>query len=95
MQVTLQPETEQYLQEKVKQGQYNSIDEAIEESVKILIARDKLYQGRFEELQREIAIGVAASERGEVINREELFDHLSQKLEQRHLEVNYLEQNHQ
>ncbi|MEM9544045.1 MAG: type II toxin-antitoxin system ParD family antitoxin [Cyanobacteria bacterium P01_E01_bin.42] len=83
MQVTLQAETEQYLQEKVKQGQYSSIDEAIEESVKILIARDKVYQGRFEELQREIAIGVAASERGEVIDREGLFLHLSQKLEQR------------
>ena len=83
MQVTLQAETEEYLKEKVKQGQYNSIDEAIEESVKILIARDKLYQGCFEELQQEIAIAVAASEQREVINKEELFHHLSQKLAKR------------
>ena len=81
MQVTLQAEIEQYLTEKVKQDKYPSIEQAIEESVKILIERDKIYQGRFEELQQEIAIGVAASERGEVIDREELFQHLSQKLE--------------
>lgn len=72
MQITLQTEIEQYLTEKVKQGQYQSIDETINESVKILIERDRIYQGRFEELQQEIAIGVAASERGEVIDREEL-----------------------
>lgn len=94
MQVTLQAETEQYIQEKVKQGQYRSIDEAIEESVQILIARDKLYQGRFEELQQEIAIGVAASERGEFIDREELFHHLSKKLEHR-LKVSHPKYNNQ
>ncbi|MDJ0633939.1 MAG: hypothetical protein QNJ34_12185 [Xenococcaceae cyanobacterium MO_188.B29] len=48
--------------------------------IKLLEEREKIYQGRFEELKREIAIAVEASERGEVIDGEIVFRQLEQKL---------------
>ncbi len=42
-----------------------------------------IYQGRFEELQREIMIGVEASQGGEVIDGETVFPQLQQKLQQK------------
>jgi antitoxin ParD1/3/4 len=46
----------------------------------LLEERKSIYQGRFEELRREIMIGVEASERGEVIEGETVFHQLKQKL---------------
>lgn len=51
--------------------------------IKLLEERENIYQGRFEELKREIAIGVEASERGEVIDGEIVFRQIEQKLQQR------------
>ncbi|MBZ8181824.1 ribbon-helix-helix domain-containing protein [Oscillatoria salina] len=86
MNISLQPELEQYLQEKVSRGQYQSIDEAIEEGIKLLINRDEIYQGRFEELKEEIGIGVSASEQGDLINSDEVFERLEKKLNQRRMQ---------
>lgn len=80
MNIFLQPELEQYLQEKVSKGQYSSIDEAVSEGIRLLINRDEVYSGRFEKLKGEIMIGVEASEKGEVINADSVFERLQQKL---------------
>ena len=51
--------------------------------IRLLESRERIYKGRFEELRREIAIGVEASERGEVVDGETVFSQLQQKLQQR------------
>lgn len=83
MNIFLQPELEQYLQQKVREGQYQSFDEAVGEGIRLLMNLDEVYQGRFEELKAEIRVGVEASERGEVIDSEIVFERLQQKLNQR------------
>ncbi|MEC4804021.1 MAG: type II toxin-antitoxin system ParD family antitoxin [Jaaginema sp. PMC 1079.18] len=82
MNIFLQPELEQYLQQKVREGQYQSFDEAVGEGIRLLMNRDEDYQERFEELKTEIRVGVEASERGEVIDSEVVFERLQQKLNQ-------------
>lgn len=42
-----------------------------------------LYKGRFKGLQREIQVGIDASHRGEVIEAEEVFQQLREKLQQK------------
>lgn len=42
-----------------------------------------LYKGRFKELQQEINVGLEASERGEVVDAEQLFQRLRGKLQQK------------
>ena len=82
MSISLTPELEEFIQSQVESGKYSSTEEVIIAGIKLLKEREKIYQGRFEELKREIAIGVEASERGEVIDGEVVFRQLEQKLQQ-------------
>ena len=45
--------------------------------------RELIYQGRFEELRQEILIGIEASNRGETLDSETVFNSLQQKLQKR------------
>jgi antitoxin ParD1/3/4 len=83
MNISFTPELEQFIQSQVESGKYASTEEVIFAGIKLLEERESIYQGRFEELQREIMIGVEASERGEVIDGETVFYKLQQKLQQR------------
>ena len=87
MSISLTPELEEFIQSQVESGKYSSTEEVIIAGIKLLKEREKIYQGRFEELKREIAIGVEASERGEVIDGEVVFRQLEQKLQQRRQQI--------
>lgn len=83
MDISFTPELEQFIQNQVASGKYASTEEVIVAGVKLLEERECIYQGRFEELQREIMVGVEASQRGEVIDGETVFHQLEQKLQQK------------
>ncbi|MEA5617294.1 type II toxin-antitoxin system ParD family antitoxin [Cronbergia sp. UHCC 0137] len=83
MNLSLTPEIEQFIQSQVESGKYSSSEEVIMVAIKLLKAQENIYKGRFEELQREIMIGVAASDRGEIVDSETVFRLLQQKLKQR------------
>ena len=87
MSISLTPELEEFIQSQVESGKYSSTEEVIIAGIKLLKEREKIYQGRFEELKREIAIGVEASDRGEVVDGEVVFRQLEQKLQQRRQQV--------
>ncbi|MEH1984716.1 hypothetical protein [Nostoc sp.] len=44
---------------------------------------EKLYKGRFRELQQEIHIGIEAADRGELVDAEAVFQRLREKLQKR------------
>jgi hypothetical protein len=43
-----------------------------------------LYKGRFKKLQQEIKVGIEAANRGEVVDAQEVFHRLHEKLQQKH-----------
>ena len=65
MNVSLTPELEKLIHEKVAEGMFNSASEVVRDAMRYWVAREKLRQLRFEELRKEIAIGVEQLERGE------------------------------
>ncbi len=81
MNISLGSEISQFIQSQVESGKYASAEEMIIAGIRLLEERESIYKGRFEELRREIMIGVEASERGEVIDGEIVFSQLQQKLE--------------
>ncbi|GAX42877.1 hypothetical protein NIES4075_38820 [Tolypothrix sp. NIES-4075] len=83
MSISLTPELEQFIQSQIASGKYTSTEDVIIAGIKLLEERERIYKGRFEELKREIAIGVEQLERGEVIDGEIVFRQLEQKLQQR------------
>ena len=54
MNVSLTPELEQYVQEKVSSGLYYSASEVIREGLRLLREREQLQQIRLQELRQDI-----------------------------------------
>lgn len=67
MNISLTPELENLINEKVKSGLYNSASEVIRESLRLLQEQDELRRIRRDELRREIMLGVEQIRRGEYI----------------------------
>jgi antitoxin ParD1/3/4 len=61
MNVSLTPELEQYVQEKVSSGLYYSASEVIREGLRLLRERE-LQQTRLQELRQEIQVGLDSGE---------------------------------
>lgn len=82
MNISLSSEIEKFIESQVESGKYPSAEEVIAAGIRLLEERERIYQGRFEELKKEIMVGVEASQRGEVVDGETVFSQLQQKLQQ-------------
>ena len=67
MNISLPPELENLINEKVKSGLYSSPGEVIRESLRLLQEQDELRRIRKDELRREIMLGVEQIRRGDFI----------------------------
>jgi antitoxin ParD1/3/4 len=65
MDVSLTPELEELIDQKVKSGLYNSASEVIREGLRLLKEQDELVRLRQEELRREVLKGYEQAQRGE------------------------------
>ncbi|MHC5744622.1 MAG: type II toxin-antitoxin system ParD family antitoxin [Nostoc sp.] len=79
MNISLTTELEQFIQGQVASGKYTSNEEVILAGIRLLEERERIYKGRFEELQREIAIRVEQLDRGERLDGREVIEQLRQK----------------
>jgi antitoxin ParD1/3/4 len=65
MDVSLTPDLEELIDQKVKSGLYNSASEVIREGLRLLKEQDELLRLRQEELRREVLKGYEQAQRGE------------------------------
>ena len=80
--IQLTPEIEDLIAQQIKTGKYQDDLAVIQEGLNLLAERDRIYRGRFEELKREVMIGVEELRRQEGINAEEVFSELEEDLQQ-------------
>ena len=66
MNVSLTPELEKFIDDRVETGMYTSASEVVRAGLRLLREHEELQQRRLEELRKEVAIGVRQAERGEV-----------------------------
>jgi antitoxin ParD1/3/4 len=83
MEISLTPKLEQFVKRQVNSGHYASEADVVLAAVQFLEEREMVYQGKFDELRREVMIGYEAAERGEVLDGEVVFENLWAKLNQR------------
>ncbi|PSN19146.1 type II toxin-antitoxin system ParD family antitoxin [filamentous cyanobacterium CCP5] len=83
MEISLSPEIEQYVQDKVSSGQYATASEEFLAGIQLLKDIDRIYQGRYEALRQDVKIGLEAAERGEMVDSETVFSQLHERLNQR------------
>ncbi|MEH1875190.1 type II toxin-antitoxin system ParD family antitoxin [Nostoc sp.] len=79
MNISLTTELEEFIQSQVTSGKYTSNEEVILAGIRLLEERERIYNGRFEELQREIMIGVEQLDSGERLDGKEVIEQLRQK----------------
>jgi antitoxin ParD1/3/4 len=76
MTVSLAPEFETLVNEKVASGRYASANEVVQEALRLLDERDQTRDRRLADLRRDIAIGIEQSLQGDVVDGDEFFDQL-------------------
>jgi len=67
MNVSLTPELERLVQEKVESGLYHSASEVVREALRLLQEQDELRRLRREELKRQIMIGIEQLNEGRTV----------------------------
>ncbi len=65
MNVSLTPELDEFVNQKVSSGLYNSASEVVREGLRLLREQDELKRFRLQELKREIKKGIDSLDRGE------------------------------
>jgi antitoxin ParD1/3/4 len=64
MNISLTPELEQLVHDKVKSGRYNSATEVVREALLLLVERDELRRSQLEELKQKIKVGLEQLDAG-------------------------------
>ncbi|MBI1987285.1 MAG: type II toxin-antitoxin system ParD family antitoxin [Nitrospinae bacterium] len=67
MNISLPPELEKLVNEKVSSGMYHSASEVIQEALRLLKEQDALREFRMQEVRKEIAKGMEQSEQGQTV----------------------------
>lgn len=80
MNVSLTPELEKFVQEKVKSGRYLSASEVVREALRLLQEQDQIRQLRLEKLRKELMMGIEQLDRGEGVDGEKVFANLREKI---------------
>ena len=81
MNVHLTPELEQFVQNKMKSGRYNSASEVVREALRLLEERDEVFTLRKDEIRKQIEEGWQSAKRGEFVDGDEVFERIDAEIE--------------
>ena len=65
MNVSLTPQLEEYIKQKVAKGMYNSVSEVVREALRLLEERDALQAMKLEALRKDIHQGLESLDNGQ------------------------------
>jgi antitoxin ParD1/3/4 len=82
MGILLTSEAEHFIQQQLETGRFSSVSEVVDAGIRLLEKR-QTYQRRFEELRRDVEIGIAQLDRGEVVEGETFMQELRTELHQK------------
>ncbi len=80
MNVSLTPQLERLVQQKVQSGRYLSASEVVREALRLLEERDQIRDLRLEELRKFVAVGIEQADRGELIDGPDAFQKLREQV---------------
>lgn len=83
MNVSLTPELESLINERVASGRYRSASEVVREALRLLADQDDLQQARLDEIRARVATGLDELDNGEGIDGEDFMNSLLTRLEAR------------
>ena len=81
MNVSLTPQLETLVSDRVESGRYNSASEVVREALRLLQERDEVREVQLQGLRSKIAEGLDSLDRGDWVDGEEFFQRLQQREE--------------
>lgn len=78
--ISLTPELEEFVDEKVQSGGYASASEVMRESLRILQVQDKVKELRLQEIEEKVLEGLRSLDRGEGISAEIVINELHSEI---------------
>lgn len=81
MNVSLTPDLERFVQNKVASGFYTSASEVIRESLRLMHTQDDLQAHRVAQLNQAIDVGLQQLKKGQKVNAKDAYKRLKQKIE--------------
>lgn len=76
MNVSLTPELEELVHERVRSGRYTSASEVVREALRLLIDRDEVRRARLDEIRGKVDEGLQSLERGEARDGDAVIDEI-------------------
>ena len=83
MKISLTPELERRIAEKVESGLYTTASEVVREGLRLLFSLDESREQRIERLRGDVQLGLDALARGETIPTEDVFAEATRRIEAR------------
>lgn len=80
MNISLTPELESYIQEKVNSGLYTSVSEVIRESLRLMHTYDDLQKQQINQLNQAIEAGLTQLKTGDKVLASEAYRRLKKKI---------------
>ena len=81
--VSITPELDAFLQARVKSGRYQTTSEVVREALRLLERHELERDQSFQQLKAKLEQGAAEAERGELLDGDEVFEELRDKIEER------------
>lgn len=76
MNVSLTPELEELVHERVRSGRYTSASEVVREALRLLSDRDEVRRARLDEIRGKVGEGLQFLERGEARDGDAVIDEI-------------------
>lgn len=83
MNVSLTPELEKFVTDKVASGRYTSASEVVREALRLLEREEKSRKEQIEDFNRELQARLDSLDRGEHVTAEEAREHFRRRSEER------------
>jgi antitoxin ParD1/3/4 len=83
MNVSLTPELEKFVADKVASGRYTSASEVVREALRLLEEHERSRAAQLEEFNRELRKRIDSADRGEYVTAEESLRRIKEKSAQR------------
>lgn len=83
MNVSLTPELEKFVANKVESGRYTSASEVVREALRLLDEHEQSRAAQLDEFNRELRRRIASADRGEYVTAEESLRRIREKSAQR------------
>jgi antitoxin ParD1/3/4 len=81
MEISLSPELEQLIADRINTGRYHSVSEVIRDALRLREEHERLREMRLETLRQDAQIGIEQANRREVVDGDTVFENLRKRID--------------